>query len=69
MFLVDFLRDWARGRTANSLSLSSLSPLLTYQRGDWDSIVCFFVVVVFVFCLTFGHKLSAEQIMLASQGS
>lgn len=44
MFLVNFLRDWARGRTANSLSLPSLSPLLTYQRGV--SILFFFFFLV-----------------------
>lgn len=43
MFFVNLLRDWARGRTANSLSLPSLSPLLTYQRGV--SILFFFLVL------------------------
>lgn len=43
MCFVNLLRDWARGRTANSLSLPSLSPLLTYQRGV--SIPFFFLVL------------------------
>lgn len=49
MFLVNFLRDWARGRTANSLSLPSLSPLLTYQRGV--SILIFLVLRTHLFSL------------------